>query len=375
MKVKLHRDHFINGLNQVLNVVGTRATMPILSNVLIEARPDGIQLTTTNLDLGIRCCIKAEVIETGSITLPVRRLATIVKELPSLDVRLESSQKLQATLVSGGSRFKIMGLAPEEYPPFPTFDEERSFVLPQTELLRLLKLVSYAASMDESRYQMNSVFFEFIPGKLTLVSTDGRRLALVSHDMAVSEKNTGKIVLPLKTVAEVERALGQGDNVKLTFNSRQVAFSFDNKNNETGLINQIQLISKLIEGKYPDYQQVLPKETYSRLKLDRNLFTESVKRVSLVVTEKNNSIKLRISPKNIEVSASSPDFGEAQESLGGVAYEGEEVQVAFNPQYLIDPLRAVTSDEIFFEFKDELSPGVFKTLDNFICVVMPLRLS
>lgn len=374
MKVKLHRDHFINGLNQVLNVVGTRATMPILGNVLIDARPDGVQLTTTNLDLGIRCVIKAEVTQPGSITLPVRRLASIVKELPSLDVRLESSQKLQATIVSGGSRFKIMGLAPEEYPPFPSFDEEKSFVLPQAELLKLLKLVSYAASTDESRYQMNSVYFDFSGGKLTLVATDGRRLALASHDVAVSDKNAGKIVLPLKTVAEVERALGQGDNVKMTFNNRQVAFSFDNKNAETGLIDRIQLVSKLIEGRYPDYTQVLPKETYQRLKLDRNLLTESVKRVALVTTEKNNSVKLKISPQNIEISASSPDFGEAQESMGGVSYDGPEVSVSFNPQFLMEPLRAVTSDEIFFEFRDENSPGVFKTMDKFICVIMPLRL-
>lgn len=374
MKVKLHRDHFINGLNQVLNVVGTRATMPILSNVLIEARPDGVQLTTTNLDMGIRCAIKAEVSEPGSITLPVRRLATIVKELPSLDVRLESSQKLQATLVSGGSRFKIMGLAPEEYPAFPTFDEERSFVLPQAELLRLLKLVSYGASTDESRFQMNSVFFDFAPGKLTLVSTDGRRLALASYDLAVSENNAGRIIIPLKTVNEVERILGQGENVKMTFNNRQVAFSFDNKNGDMGLIDRIQLVSKLIEGKYPDYNQVLPKETFNRLKLDRNMFTESVKRVSLVTTEKNNSVKLKFSPKNIEISAASSDFGEAQETLGGVAYDGPEVQVSFNPQYLLDPLRAVTADEIFLEFKDEFSPGVLKTLDKFMCVIMPLRL-
>lgn len=374
MKAKVHRDHFINGLNQVLNVVGTRATMPILGNVLIDARPDGIQLTTTNLDMGIRCVIKAEVSQPGSITLPVRKLASIVKELPSLDVRLESTQKLQATLVSGGSRFKIMGLAAEEYPPFPTFDEERSFVLPQTELLRLLKLVSYAASSDEGRYQMNSVFFDFTPGKLTLVATDGRRLALAAHDLAVSEKNAGKLVLPLKTVSEVERVLGQGDSVKLTFNNRQIALSFDNKNNETGLIDRIQLVSKLIEGKYPDYTQVLPKETYHRVKLDRNLLTESVKRVALVTTEKNNSVKLKISSKNIEISAASPDFGEAQENIGGVDYEGAEVSISFNPQFILDPLRATSSDEIFFEFRDENSPGVFKTLDKFICVIMPLRL-
>jgi DNA polymerase III subunit beta len=375
MKVKLHRDHFLNGLTQVLNVVGTRATMPILSNVLIEARPDGVCLTTTNLDLGIRCAIKAEVLEPGSITLPVRKLATIVKELPSLDVRLESTQKLQATLVSGGSRFKIMGLAPEDYPPLPAFDEEHAFVMKQEELSRLLKLVSYAASTDESRYQMNSVFFDFTPGKLSLVATDGRRLALASHEMAISEKTAGKIILPLKTVMEVERLLGQGETVKVTFNNRQVAFAFDTKDETAGLIDKIMLVSKLIEGKYPDYNQVLPKETYQRIKLDRVLFTDCVKRVSLVTTEKNNSVKVHISSKNIEISGSSPDFGEAQEAIGGVAYDGPEVSVAFNPQYILDPLRAVTSDEVFLEFKDELSPGILKTLDKFLCVVMPLRLS
>jgi DNA polymerase-3 subunit beta len=207
------------------------------------------------------------------------------------------------------------------------------------------------------------------------VATDGRRLALAGHEMAISEKSAGKIVLPLKTVMEVERLLGQGETVKMTFNTRQVAFAFDTKDENTGLVDKILLISKLIEGKYPDYNQVLPKETYQRIKLDRNLFTDCVKRVSLVTTEKNNSIKLHISSKNIEISGSSPDFGEAQESIGGVAYDGPDVTVAFYPQYILDPLRAVDSDEIFFEFKDELSPGIFKTLDKFLCVVMPLRLS
>lgn len=374
MKFKINRDHFANGLAQVLNVVGSKATMPILSNVLIEAEKDYISLTTTNLDLGIRCKIKAEVKETGSVTLPVKRLAGIVRELPNMDVSVDGSPNHQVKISSGGSNFKIMGIGKEEFPPLPEFGDEKSFTLEQAELTSMLKSVAYAQSNDETRYILNGVYFNFKDGKLTLVATDGRRLAHISKDMDVPEASSGAIILPAKTVSELLRLLDKGEKLKINFNERRAAFQIASDKDGSGLIDSVYLYSKVVEGNYPNYQQVIPKETHQRIKLERELLLQCVHRAALVCSEKANSVKMKLSSNLLEITAQSPDFGEAHESMA-IGYSGPELQVAFNPQFVIDPLRALNKDEVFFEVKDEVSPGVFKTLESFICVIMPVRLS
>jgi DNA polymerase-3 subunit beta len=374
MKFKINRDHFANGLAQVLNVVGSKATMPILSNVLIEAEKDQISLTTTNLDLGIRCKIKAEVKETGSVTLPVKRLAGIVRELPNIDVTLDASPNHQIKLTSGGSTFRIMGIGKEEFPPLPEFGEEKAFTLEQGELAGMLKSVSYAQSTDETRYILNGVYFNFKDGKLSLVATDGRRLALMAKEMEVPASSAGAIILPAKTVGELTRLLDKGEKVKINFNDRRAAFQIATDKDTSGLIDHVYLYSKVVEGNYPNYQQVIPKETHQRIKLERELFLQCVHRAALVCSEKANSVKLKLSSNLLELTAQSPDFGEAHESMA-IGYSGPDLQVAFNPAFVMDPLKALSKDEVFFEVKDEVSPGVFKTLDNFVCVIMPVRLS
>jgi DNA polymerase-3 subunit beta len=375
MKFKINQDHFSNGLQQVLNVVASRSTMPILSNVLIEAEEGHISLTTTNLDLGIRCRIKAEVTDTGSITLPVRKLATIVKELPVNEVFLETSEKNQARITSGGSLFKIMGISSEEFPPLPTFENRKVFELSQDEIVNMLKSVSYAQSTDENRYILNGVYFNFADEKLTLVATDGRRLGLTGLDLEVSEENTGSLILPAKTVAELERLMGKGEKVNIAFNDRQAAFEIGlDEAGDSGLVDHLYLVSKIVEGNYPNYRQVIPKETEHRVKIERELMLECVHRAALVTSDKSNSVKIKVSKNLLEISGQSSEYGESHESMA-IAYDGPEVQVAFNPQFLMEPLKALNKDEVFFEFKDELSPGLFKTLDNFICVIMPLRLN
>ena len=375
MKFKINQDHFSNGLQQVLNVVCSRATMPILSNVLIEAEECHISLTTTNLDLGIRCRIKADVSEPGGITLPVRKLATIVRELPQNEVFIETGDNNQAKITSGGSLFKIMGISTEEFQPLPSFENRHVFELSQTEIVSMLKSVSYGQSNDENRYILNGVYFNFADAKLTLVATDGRRLALTALDTEISEDNAGSLILPAKTVAELERLMGKGEKVKIAFNDRQAAFEISiDDTGDTGLVDHLYLVSKIVEGNYPNYRQVIPKETEHRVKIERELMLECVHRAALVTSDKSNSVKLKMSKNLLEISGSSSEFGESHESMA-IAYDGPEVQVAFNPQFLMEPLKALTKDEVFFEFKDELSPGLFKTLDNFICVIMPLRLN
>ncbi len=374
MKFKINRDHFANGLAQVLNVVGSKATMPILSNVLIEAEKDQISLTTTNLDLGIRCKIKAEVKETGAITLPVKRLAGIVRELPNIDVTLDASPNHQVKLTSGGSTFRIMGIGKEEFPPLAEFGEEKAYSLDQAELAAMLKSVAYAQSTDETRYILNGVYFNFKDSKLSLVATDGRRLALVSKEMEVPEASAGAIILPAKTVGELTRLLDKGEKVKINFSDRRAAFQIATDKDSSGLIDHVYLYSKVVEGNYPNYHQVIPKETHQRIKLERELFLQCVHRAALVCSEKANSVKIKLSTNLLELTAQSPDFGEAHESMA-IGYSGPELQVAFNPAFLMDPLKALGKDEVFFEVKDEVSPGVFKTLESFVCVIMPVRLS
>ncbi|HYP16287.1 MAG TPA: DNA polymerase III subunit beta [Opitutus sp.] len=374
MKFKINRDHFANGLAQVLNVVGSKATMPILSNVLIEAEKDQVSLTTTNLDLGIRCKIKADVKETGSVTLPVKRLATIVRELPNVDVTFDASPNHQVKLASGGSNFRIMGIGKEEFPPLPEFGDEKAFTLEQAELTTMLKSVAYAQSTDETRYILNGVYFNFKDGKLSLVATDGRRLALISKELDVPASSAGAIILPAKTVNELTRLLDKGEKLKINFNERRAAFQIATDKDSSGLVDSVYLYSKVVEGNYPNYQQVVPKETHQRIKLERELFLQCVHRAALVCSEKSNSVKIKLTSNLLEITAQSPDFGEAHESMA-IGYSGPELQVAFNPTFIMDPLRALTKDEIFFELKDDVSPGVFKTLESFLCVIMPVRLS
>jgi DNA polymerase-3 subunit beta len=238
----------------------------------------------------------------------------------------------------------------------------------------MLRSVSYAQSTDETRYILNGVYFNFRDEKLTLVATDGRRLALIAKEMEVPAANAGAIILPAKTVSELNRLLDKGTKVKINFNERRAAFQISTDKDTSGLIDHVYLYSKVVEGNYPNYQQVVPKETHQRIKLERELLLQCVHRAQLVCSEKANSVKIKISSNLLEIFAASSDFGEAHESMA-IGYNGPDLQVAFNPAFLMDPLKALTKDEVFFEVKDEVSPGVFKTLESFICVIMPVRLS
>lgn len=379
MKIRIEKNVFVNGLLQVLNVVGSRTSLPILSNVLLHAQNGMLELTTTNLDLGIRCTVKANVLEEGKIALPARKLASIAKALPEGELELDCSQN-QAKLVCGRSKFRIMGMDDKEFPSLPVFQQDQSFELEQQQLKSMLRHVSFAQSEDENRYLLNGVFFSFKTENektdLNLVATDGRRLSVIQHSVETpSAFKDVEFILPAKTVLELERLLQQSALIKIFFNDKQIAFelALEDAAKENGLSNTIYLVSKKVEGRFPNYQQVIPQSAEYRVRLDRALMLECIQRASLVSSLDNNTVKLKFSENLLEISASSAEFGEAQESIA-IEYTGNPVTIAFNPRFLIDPLKALQEDEIFFEFKDELSPGVLKTNDRFLCVVMPLRL-
>lgn len=375
MKFKINKEHFVTGLRQVINVVGSNTQFPELKNVLIKAENGIVMLTTTNLDLAIRCAIKAEVESAGDITLPAKKLAQIIMAAPLQEITVESTDGVQGSIRSGTVNYKINGLKAEGFPPLPSFVNQHSYEFNPQELLNMLRSVSYAQSADENRYVLNSVFFNFAEDKLTLVATDGKRLALISRELKLTPEEEGSIILPKNTVSELEKLLTQGKSVKISFNNRQVAFDITvgEESESNGLTGSIYLVSKILEGNYPNYKQVIPKEAEHRIKVERELMLATVQRISLVANDKQKLVRLKMSNNQLEVSCQTVDVGEANETIE-IEYDGPEVQIGFNPDFLQSPLSKLTKDEIYFEFKDENTPGVFKTLDNFLCVVMPMRI-
>jgi len=369
MNLTIAKEQIINGLQAVQNVVSTRTTLPILSNVLLRAEGNRLELTATDLDVTIVCAVEATVKKPGSSTVPVKKLFGIVRELTNPEMEIEVDDKHTCSVRSGASFYKINGLGADEFPPLPKFKEDKKVVLPQEKIRGMMKKTSFAISTDESRYVLNGIFFSLKEHKLTMVATDGRRLALVDEEVDVSEKSQGEFIVPAKAVNELNRLLTEKGDVEIKFTENQAAFTLKDDKGFSILI-----ITKLIEGNYPNYRQVIPSEAKERVALAREEFLHALRRAEIMTSEKSNSVKLTFSKNNLAITANSPEVGEARESLA-INYKGKEMAIAFNPKYMIDPLNALSNDEVFFELIDELSPGVLKINGLFLYVVMPMRLS
>ncbi len=375
MNFKINRDHFVAGLQLVSSVVGSRKTMPILQNVLIEAKENSISLSTTNLDLGIKCSVMADVQEIGSVTLPVKELVRIVRELADMEVSVSSKGTPKATISTRGSIFNLVGMDSKEFPPLPELEKSKSFNLEREELASMLKSVSYAQSVNEERYMLKGVFFQKEENMISLVATDGRRLAVTSKSEKSSTENIGEFILPSLTVTELERLPSVAQKLELNFTDRQVSLKLNvssDKEETNGFRDSIYLISKVVEGKYPNFKQVIPKDDFNQAVVERELMLECVNRAALVSDEK---VTLRIKQNEMEIYGQST-LGDASESMT-IEYGGEDAVVSFNPKFLLDPLKSISNDKVIFEFRDDMSPGVFKVSNDknneFLCVVMPIR--
>jgi DNA polymerase-3 subunit beta len=372
MKFSIEKSVFVNGLQQVLSVVEQRAVMPILSNVLLECGDNGMNITATSLDIAVHCKVQTDVETAGKITLPAKKLAAIVRSLPGNSVSVEV-HGTRAKISAGCSNFQIMGISADDFPAVSEPDFATKTTLTQSEMAKMLKNVSFAQSNDDNRFILNSVYFCFENGKLTMAATDGRRLSLISKSMKETADGGKGVIVPSKTIREVERLLGQGRNVSFAFDGRQIAFSIAVKDdNKDGLLGEIKIVSKIVEWNYPNFRQIIPQGTENRVKLDRQLVLESIQRVAIVTSDQKNLVKLLFKKNALEVSAESQEYGSANEKIA-ISYEGRPVEIAFNYVFICDPLKVLTQDEVFFEFKDELSAGVFKTVEEFLYVVMPLR--
>ena len=368
MNLTITKDQIIAGLQAVQNVVSTRTTLPILSNVLIRAEGSHVELTATDLDVTVACKVEAKVVKPGATTLPVKKLFGIVRELQG-EIEIETDEKNLSSIRSGSSYFKIHGLAADEFPPLPKFKDEKKVSLSQENIRGMIRKTSFAVSTDESRYVLNGIFISLKEGKMTFVATDGRRLALVDEEVDISEKSAGEFIVPAKAVNELNRVLQDKGDVELKFGENQASFALKN---ETGF--SVLLITKLIEGNYPNYRQVIPGEAKERIGVGREELVQALRRAEIMTSEKANSVKLAFGKNLLTITANSPEVGEARETMA-INYKGKELAIAFNPRYLIDPLNALTEDEVFIELIDELSPGVVKINGPFLYVVMPMRLN
>jgi DNA polymerase-3 subunit beta len=369
MNLTISNEQINHGLQAVQNVVSARTTLPILSNVLLEAADNRLRLTATDLDVTVSCTVEAQVKRPGATTVPVKKLFGIVREMGNQELELEVDEKNVCAIRSGASFYKVHGLASEEFPPIQKFKDEKKVTLKQEALKAMMGKTAFAISTDESRYVLNGIFFSLKEHKLTMVATDGRRLALVEEEVDVTEQSQGEFIVPAKAVNELRRLLQPTGEVEVRYGENQAAFHLKDDKGFSVLI-----VTKLIEGNYPNYRQVIPGECKERVPLIREELLHALRRAEIMTSEKANSVKLTFTKNNLAITANSPEIGEARESLA-VNYKGKDLAIAFNPKYLIDPLTALTEDEVFLELIDELSPGVLKINGPFLYVVMPMRLS
>jgi DNA polymerase-3 subunit beta len=363
MKFTIEKKAFLDSLQVVQNVVSSRSTLPILSNVLVKAENDKITFTTTDLEVTVTCGATASIDQEGSSTLPVRRLASIIRELPDGDVELELADDDVATLTSGSSFFRIIGISAEEFPNIPDVPSQYSYTLDQGIFREMLKKTSYAASTDETRYVLNGVLLNFGEDRLTMVATDGRRLALVENELELASGSEADIILPSKAVNELLHVLDDEGELKISITDNQVIFEF----------NDILVATKLIDGVYPNYRQVIPASCDERVSIDRELLINALRRVGLIATDKSAPMKFTFADNELVLSVNTPDVGEARESIA-IKYDGKPIPIAFNPDFLMDPLKNLSNDDVYFELTDELSPGVLKADIPFLYVLMPMRL-
>jgi len=364
MEVQVDREAFLRGLQLVHNIVEPRQTMPILANVLVEADAEVLRLTATDLEVGVRVSVPARVTAPGAVTISARKLLEIVKELPAAPLAIKVQENAWVGLRCGGASYKLVGLAPEDFPAVAA-PAAAGWITVDAKLLRdMLAQTIFAVSHDESRYALNGVLLAVNDQEIRLVATDGHRLALAVRRIAQGGGSVSGIV-PRKAVQEIARIVGSGEDVEVAIGENQFMLRMPN----------VLLMARLIEGTFPNYEQVVPRAHPHKVLLSRGALTAALRRVSVLSEERTRPVKFILSPGTLKLTAYSPDFGEAEEQME-VQYSGEEITIGFNSRYVLDALSAQEGEQIVIEVKDGLSPGVVKSFEDegSLCVIMPMRI-
>lgn len=367
MKFTITRERLHEGLVAVAASVPTKTTLPVLSNILLEAVADGIRLSGTDLDIAVSTLVPAEVEVQGAVTIPAKKLVEIVRELPSAAIRIGSSGEQRVDLECGRSRFRLLGIPREEFPNFPPVGFENSWTVTSSDLQKLINHVSFAASTEESRPILNGVLWELHQDVMRMVATNGHRLARM--DVPVSAGSaSATLIVPPKALDQVRRLFGPADEIEIARSDNHLGF-------RTG---STVVFTRLIEGPYPNYEQVIPKDNDRSCTVEKDSLAAALRRVGVVASDQTHRVRLQFTAGTLKLSVSTPDLGEAQDEIA-VTYDGDPLEIGFNANYLLEVLKFMPTDEVRLTFK---APERAATVDpvgwddaaSYMCLVMPLRL-
>lgn len=373
MELIFEREELWEAMQIVGNVAPSRTTFPILANVLIRAENDQIRLAATDSEVGVKFVVNGEIVDPGSITIPAKKLSDIVRELPSVGDSGEPAKVRLTTLANDrieidceNAKFKIVGLGDEEFPNLPDLGDD-FFTLKSDVLCSMFQKTAFAVSTEETRHFLNGIYFNIADDSITMVATDGKRLAVASKEQIGTGDQEVGVIIPTKAANNVIRTFAGDENVNIALLENQIVFATEG----------VTLISRLIEGEYPDYEAVMAPAVSNEIEVtvDTQRLLSVIKRVSLLANPKTPSIRIESKEAELSISASTPELGEAQEQMQA-KIEGGTVEIAFNARYVMDVLRNIGEKEVLFKFRDALSPVLVTPLDEdgYRCVIMPMRL-
>ncbi len=371
MEFSVSKSALLKELTLTQGVVEKKTTIPILSNLLVEAEGSTLRISATDLDLGVHCACPAKVKKEGSGTIPAKRLLEIVRTLPEAEIRFRGLENHWVQVICERSSFKLVGMARDNFPTLPAVPSPLA-TLPAAVYLAMMQKTIFAISSEESRYTLNGALLLLKPDSVTMVATDGHRLALIERQIEVPEiKNELRVLIPKKAMGELLRLLAEvdeGTSVQLSKDESHLFFS----------VGEHVLMSRMLTGQFPNYEAVLPKDNKRVVELDKDLTSQAIRRVALLADERSRAIRMQFDKDHLEIFSSSGEFGEAHEALDA-SYQDEALQIGFNYQYLLDFLGVLgESGKVRLELKDEQSAGQLGPAEQgayrYRYVVMPMRI-
>jgi DNA polymerase-3 subunit beta len=367
MKFTITREHLQEGLAAVAASVPAKTTLPVLSNILVEAQEGGLRLSGTDLDIAVSTTVTASVDEEGAITLPARKLVEIVREMPSAAIKVSSAGEQRVTIECGRSKFKLLGLPREEFPAFPSVSFDDSWKCSAQDLQKLIGHVAFAASTEESRPILNGVLWELRPERMRMVATNGHRLARMDVPVEGGAEDADLIVPP-KALEQIRRVFNSEQEIEIAKSENHLGFRSATT----------QIFTRLIEGPYPNYEQVIPRENDKALTADKAALTAALRRMMIVASDQTHRVRVGLSNGSCKLSVQTPDLGEAQEEVT-VTYDGSAMEIGFNAAYLLEVLKFLPTDEVRLTFKSPeraatCEPVGWDDPASYLTLVMPLRL-
>jgi DNA polymerase III subunit beta len=374
MKLKIEKKDIVSLLAKTQNIVEKRNTMPVLVNVLFDATKNKLKVFATDLEVSLTDETTADVLEDGQLAVNARNLFDIVKELAEGPITLTKKKNNWVEIKQNKSVFNIVGIGAEEYPIFPTFKTTDFIKVDAKTISEMIERTIYSVSSDETRYHLNGVYFEKKKenGKICfrMVATDGHRLSLVERDITGTFQETSipsaGVIIPRKGLSEIKKIIDSIDTtIEMAFEGSQLII----KNGSTVLM------VRLIEGKYPNYQQLIPQKMNKSANIDREIFLGSIRRVSLLSNHKSKGVTISLSNGKMEISSNNPELGDAKEEID-VDYSGDSMKIGFNAKYILDILNSFDDQNLNLELDGQLSPGLIRPESDkkYTCVVMPMRI-